>query len=328
MNRPSTHTLIFLAILGLAFTLFLLPLPQGWSAGWRGELTNRLHAPLMGLCFAAWTALLSKAGPPRMRSLLPAATGTAVMAALVEGVQPWFGRTASLEDFLWGMAGILGGCLWLRAGLTRAAVMRHATRLLAVACVLAPPLLWLTQMTLIQAEAHRLFPVLTDSSLPRTHPLLTIEPAHVGSGSEPDALLLARNADHPASLHLDTLDGDWSGFAGLEISGTLQAAAAVEVGVRVDLGDPGTSRLRAGGWMQPGTSQIQIYWTKDAPTTRVHQLVVFLAADSAAARLQIQRLRLIPRQNGAPAAAVPAPEGPPGTKKTLSAGLQGSGIAQ
>ena len=280
----------------------------------------------MGICFAAWAALLRKAARPGLWNLLASSAGTAVMAALVEWVQPWFGRTASLEDFLWSMAGILGGCLWLGAGLTQAVVQRQAARLLAVTCALAPPLAWLAQMTLIQAEAHRLFPVLADSSHPRMHPLWTIEP--VQARSDPDPLLLARDADHAASIHLDALDRDWSGFAGLEIEGTLQAAAAVEVGVRVDLQDNGATRLRTGGWMQPGTSQIQIYWTRDAPTTQVHQLVLFLPANPAAARLQIHRLRLLPRQNSLPAAADSASGGPLSTKKIPSGGLQEAGIAQ
>lgn len=326
LNRPSIPPFIFPAILGLAFVLFLLPLPHVWSAGWRGELTNRMHAPLMGICFAAWAALLRKAARPDLWNLRAAAAGTALMAALVEWVQPWFGRTASMEDFLWSMAGVLGGCLWLGAGLTQAVVQRQAARLLAVACALAPPLAWLTQMTLVQAEARRLFPVLADGSHPRMRPLWTIEPSH--TGSDPDALLLARNADRPASIHLDTLGRDWSGFAGLEIAGTLQAVAAVEVGVRVDLDDNGATRLRTGGWMQPGTSQIQIYWTRDAPTMQVHQLVLFLAANPAAARLQIHRLRLLPRQNSPNAAADPMSGGPLSTKKISSGGLQGSGIAQ
>ena len=323
LNRPSIQHRIFPVILALAFVLFLLPLPHGWSEGWRGELTNRMHAPLMGICYAACLALLRRSGPAKLRDLLPAAMGTAAMAALVEGVQPWFGRTASLGDFLWGMAGVLGGCLWQSGGQNQAVGVRFTTRLLAVACVLGPPLVWVAQMTWVHTEADRLFPVLADSAHPRMHPLWTIEPAQ--SGSAPGALLLARDADHPASMHLDTLDRDWSGFAGLEIDGTLQAAAPVEVGVRLDLDDTGASRLRAGGWMQPGTSQIRIDWPKGAPTPRVHQLVVFLAANPTAARLQIHRLRLIPHQNNPP---VSAADGPPGTKKIPSAGLQAAGIAQ
>ena len=56
---------------------------------------------------------------------------------------------------------------------------------------------------------------------------------------------------------------------------------------------PAISRLQAGGWMQPGTSEIQVYWSKAAPVLHLRQLVVFLAASPFAARLEIHRQRLI-----------------------------------
>lgn len=312
LNRPPAHLLLLPAALGLAFLLFLLPLPHGWSAGWRGELTNRVHAPLMGVCFLLFATLLRRpllALPP----LALATTAALLMAALVEGVQPWFGRTASLEDFLWGVAGIFGGLAWSCA---RPRVMM---RLLGLACMLGPPLLWWGHMALIQAQAARLLPVLVDESHPHLHPLWSIDSLHISQGPAP--VVLERDATHPASIHLDALERDWSSYAGLEISGTLQADAAVEVGVRVDLDDAPANRLRAGGWMQPGTGQIRVLWTEGAATPQVHQLVVFLAAHPDHARLQIHQLRLLPKA-AAPASTRSAPAT---TKKTPSAGLQGTG---
>ena len=300
----------------------MLPLPPGWSAGWRGELTNCMHAPLMGLCYVAWAALLRRVCPTGTWNLLSAAIMTVVMAALVEWVQPWFGRTASLVDFLWGMVGVLGGFLWQWARLMHRVLLRHATRLLAVTCALAPPVAWWAQIQSIQAEAQRLFPMLADSTHLHLHPLWTIEPAPGGANAH--TLLLSRDADHPASMHLDALDRDWSSYAGLEIAGTLQAAAEVEVGVRVDLEGPDSARVRADGWMQPGTSEIQVYWSKVAPAMRVHQLVIFLAASPAAARLEIHRLRLIPMKNHPSADANTAIPAASSTKIIPSAGLQGS----
>jgi len=323
LNRPfSIHAFICTIILSLAFALFMLPLPHGWSAGWRGQLTNCMHAPLMGLCYVAWATLLRRVCPAGLWNLLSAAIVTAMMAALVEWVQPWFGRTASLVDFLWGMVGVLGGFHWQWARLMHRVLLRHATRLLAVACVLAPPVACWTQIRSIQAEAQRLFPILADSAHLHMHPLWTIAPAPVGAN--PHTLLLSRDADHPASMHLDALDRDWSGYAGLEIAGSLQAAAEVEVGVRVDLEGPGSARVQAGGWMQPGTSEIQVYWSKAVPAMRVHQLVVFLSASPAAAQLEIHRLRLIPMRKHPSAEADTAIPAASGTKIILSAGLQGS----
>lgn len=295
LNRPSLPTLICMAVPGLAFVLFLLPLPHAWAAGWRGELINRLHVPVMGVCFAAFAGLLCRSGPWQLRKLLVAAVCAVVMAALVEVVQPWFGRTASVADFGWGMAGMLGGCVWFGAVVLQSVVWRRAVRLLAVACVLAPPLAWVSESALMVAEANRVFPLLVDDEHPRLQPLWSIEPAATDG-----SLSLARNADHPASLHLDALDRDWSGYDVLEIAGELEAAAAVEVGVRLDLGAEGQTRLRAGGMMQPGTGVIQIPWPTTVRPDCVHQLVVFLAAQPTTARLRIRHLRLIKREkNGA-----------------------------
>jgi hypothetical protein len=323
LNRPlPIHAFLCTSILSVAFALFMLPLPHGWSEGWRCQLTNCMHTPLMGLCYVAWAALLRRVCPTATCNLLSAAIVTAMMAALVEWVQPWFGRTASLVDFLWGLVGVLCGFLWQWAGRMHAMRLRHAAQLLAVACVLAPPVAWWTQIRSIQAEAQRLFPMLADSAHLHMHPLWTIEPAP--GGANPHTLLLSRDADHPASMHLDALDRDWSGYAGLEISGSLQAASAVEIGIRVDLDAPAGSRVQAGGLMQPGTSEIQVYWSQAAPGMRVHQLVVFLAASPAAARLEIHRLRLIPMKNHPSAEADTAIPAASSTKFMPSAGLQGS----
>lgn len=312
LNRPPAHLLLLPAALGLAFLLFLLPLPHGWSAGWRGELTNRMHAPLMGVCFLLFASLLRRpllAIPP----LALATSAALLMAAVVEGVQPWFGRTASLEDSLWGMAGIFGGLAW------SCTKPRMLMQLLGLICMLGPPVLWWGHMALIQAQANRLLPVLVDESHPHLHPLWSLDSLQPPQGHA--ILVLERDATHPASIHLDALERDWSSYAGLEISGTLQAASAVEVGVRVDLDDGPTNRLRAGGWLQPGTGQIQVLWPEGAATPQVHQLVVFLAAHPDHARLQIHQLRLIPKA----AARGSARSAPATTKKTPSAGLQGTG---
>ncbi|WP_395753588.1 hypothetical protein [Prosthecobacter sp.] len=292
MKRPFPNTLVPLSILGLVFLLFLLPLPQGWAQGWRGELTNRLHAPLMAVCLVTAARLLGQFQKP-LPSLVLAVTVAVALAALIEWVQPWFGRTASLDDFLWGMTGVLGGCLWQCAGLLPSLSARVPAWILAVVCALAPPFLWFTQVTLVRADARRIFPVLAESTHARMQLLWTIEPSPGENVDAQSSLKLSRDGAHPGSMHLDTLDRDWSGFAGLEISGTLKAKAAVEVGVRLDVGEDGGKRIRTGGWMQPGDGVIQISWPKDAPRPRVHQLVVFLAAHPEAAELEIHRLRLI-----------------------------------
>ena len=205
--------------------------------------------------------------------------------------------------------GILGGGLWCAAGRHSHAALRTALWLLSLACALGPPLAWWSRISWVQRQARLLFPLLVDDSHLYLHPLWRLESTPALAHTAP--LLLSRDSTHPASIHLDALERDWSGYAGLEITGTLTAKAAVEIGVRVDLAESPARRLRAGGWIQPGTSQIQIFWPPGSATPRVHQLVVFLDAGPSAAQLQIRQLRLIP-----------------GTKKTRSAGLQDTGTTQ
>lgn len=258
-------------------------------------------------------------------SLLLAAPVAMVIAALIEWVQPWFGRTSSLADFLWGMAGILGGCLWQGAAQQNSKPVALTTYMLALFCALAPPTLWCVQVWLVQAEAQRLFPTLVQSSRPGMHLLWTIEPSQVRDRGKGPCLLLTRDANHPGSIHLDTLDRDWSDYEGLEISGTLQSDSAVEVGVRLDVNEDGARRIRAGGWMQAGTSSIQIVWPRNADRRLVHQLVVFLQASSKAAQLEIHRLRLIGARELPPKETSCRNSS---TKKIPSAGLHYALIAQ
>ncbi|WP_395736449.1 hypothetical protein [Prosthecobacter sp.] len=251
-----------------------------------------MHAPLMAVCTATAARLFGQYLKPAT-SLVMAAAGAIALAALVEWVQPWFGRTASMDDFLWGMGGITAGCAWQGAGLIPSMPSRMVAWILAAISAVGPPLMWWTQVMLVQAEARRVFPVLVLDTQPRMHLLWKIAPSRREVLQNENALVLSRNADHPGSMHLDTLDRDWTGYAGLEISGTLHAESAVEVGVRLDVGVDGGKRIRAGGWMKPGRGVIQIFWPKEAPTPQVHQLVVFLALNPAAAELEIHHLRLI-----------------------------------
>jgi len=300
LKRPSIPLFGLSALLVLACSLLFVPLPAEWSAGWRGECLNRLHAPLMGACLVLIAALFHLSGCPRGASLKRAAVSATGMAVLVELVQPWFHRTASLEDLGWGMAGVLAGVLWMGAGLLKAAWTRAMLRLLAVICVLTPPLEWLAQAALARAEADRLFPVLAGVSKTQRRLFWSIGPGNRVSdhpGEDPDEMILARDPDHAASVHLNTLGRDWNGFSGLEIDGTLEAPSAVEIGVRVDLDDAEGRRLRVGGRMQPGRSRIQIVWPHGNLPRKVRQLVVFLAAEDPPARLWLHELRLIRNKN-------------------------------
>lgn len=278
----------------------MLPLPVGWNAGWRAECLNRMHAPLMGICCVALEALFRPGGGSNKLSLFLATLSACVMAALVELVQPWFHRTADLRDFMWDLAGIAAGSFWNNAALLQSIRLRVIMRVVAVAGLLSPPFAWTAQVLMARHAADGRFPVLTDFTGYSGDFFWSMEPV-LDSGSyqpKPSAhMILERTGQKPASAHLDALNRDWTPFDRLEIDGTLEASAAVEVGVRLDLNSAAGPRLCAGGWMMPGRHCIQIQWPNSDQTQHVHQLVVFLSAGEPAASLQIHRLHLVPRKD-------------------------------
>lgn len=300
VKRLSLPTLIRSSLLvgfGLAF---MLPLPEGWNSGWRAECLNRMHAPLMGICCVALEALFRTSTGSNKLSLFSAALSACLLAALVEIIQPWFHRTADIRDLMWDLAGIIAGTLWNSAVLFRSTRLRVIMRVMAVAGLLSPPFVWTAQVMMARQSADRRFPVLTDFTGKSGGFFWSMEPAPDSSDHQTmpsGRMILDRTSQQAASAHLDTLDRDWTHFDRLEIDGTLEASEAVEVGLRLDLKGTKASRLRAGGWMQPGRHRIQIQWPEADLTRHVHQLVVFLAAGEPAASLQIHQLRLLPRED-------------------------------
>lgn len=305
LKRPFLHSLILSSLLvgiGVAL-LLLLPLPAGWSAGWRAECLNRMHVPLMGICCMALERFFRATAGRNKRSVFSAALSASLLTALIEIIQPWFHRTADFGDFMWGMAGIGAGTLWNGAGMLQSVRVRVIVRVLAVVSLLAPPLAWAAQVLMAQQVADRRFPVLTDFTGRLGGFFWTMEPA-VASHSEQISghgqMMLERTRQKAASAHLDARGRDWTLFDRLEIDGTLEASHAVEVGLRLDLNHDAGPRLRAGAWMTPGHHLIQIHWPNSVPPLQVHQLVVFLAAGEPAAILHIHQLRLIPREDRPP----------------------------
>lgn len=303
LNRPSLRSLILSSLLvGIGIAL-LLPLPVGWSAGWRGECLNRMHVPIMGICCVALGGLFRSTPNRNKRSVLWAALSASLLAALVEIIQPWFHRTADIGDFKWGMAGVVTGTLWNGAGMFQSMQFRMIVRILAVVSLLSLPLGWAAQVLMAKQAADRLFPVLTDFNGRLGGFFWAMEPA-VDSYSQQirqhGQMILERTGQKAASAHLDARDRDWTPFDRLEIDGTLEASEAVEVGLRLDLNGDAGPRLRAGAWMMPGRHRIQIQWPSSNPPQHVHQLVVFLAAGEPAASLRMHQLRLVPRENRSP----------------------------
>ncbi|MCX6848493.1 MAG: hypothetical protein NTY98_06200 [Verrucomicrobia bacterium] len=300
MKRLSQRSLVLSSLLVGMGVVVLLPLPAGWSAGWRAEFLNRMHVPMMGICCVALEVLFRTITGKNKRCLLSGALSASLLAALVEIVQPWFHRTADIDDFMWGFAGIVAGTLWSSAAFFQTTKLRAIIRVLAMAGLISPPLGWTAQVMMAKQAADRRFPVLTNFTENLGGFFWSIEPAEDSSSQQimlHGQMILERTGQKAASAHLDTLDRDWTSFDRLEIDGTLEASGAVEVGLRLDLNSTAGPRLRAGAWIKPGHHRIQIQWPSSDLAQHVHQLVVFLAAGEPAASLQIHQLRLVPRED-------------------------------
>lgn len=212
-------------------------------------------------------------------------------AALIECVQPWFGRTASLEDLGWGAIGALGGSLWVGTRTSQAPSLASA---LAMIIMLAPPAAWLGKAGMAVQAADASFPELLGVPGNQGRFFWSVLPSETHTHrSLEEGISLQNDGKQAASARLEVLGRDWSEFAGLEIHGHLEANSTVEIGVRLDLDDEGKTRVRAGGRMNPGPNQLRIRWPRDQPPHRVGQLVIFLPPDAPLAKLHLERVRLI-----------------------------------
>lgn len=301
LKRLSLRSLVLSCLLVGIGVVVLLPLPEGWSSGWRGELINRMHVPMMGICFMVLEGSFRTTAKRKKRSVLSAIGSAILLAALIEIVQPWFHRTADMDDFMWGLVGIVAGTPWILAGMIKSTWLRLSARILAMLILLSPPLLLAAQVRMAKQAADRQFPVLTDFTGELGGFFWSIEPNADPSNekiSRHGKMILERTGEKAASAHLDARDRDWTPFDRLEIDGTLEASEAVEVGLRLDLNNKVGPRLRAGAWMMPGHHRIQIQWPVSVPPQHVHQMVVFLAAGEPVASLHIHQLRLVRRGDG------------------------------
>ena len=240
--------------------------------GWRGELLNRMHAPLMAAA-GFLTSLCLGSGGRKHAVLL-----TIMAAVIIELVQPWFGRTASLGDLGWGMIGALSVMIW----------QRWCLAWLALLVALAPPATWWMQLTLARQDAARHFPALLAPPPQPAGLLWNVSPAFAGNE---DKIVLDRNNEQPASARLEVMKQDWSVFPGLELEAELQAPAELQLGVRLDMTDG--PRIRMGAGMQPGKNHLLIFWPEGTRPAGVKQLVLFLEAGTPQAKLRILSARLI-----------------------------------
>lgn len=251
-----------LTALTLLLAALLVPLPHGWSTGWHGVLLNRLHVPL----FALFGLVL-----PARRAWI-----AIVIAAIAELAQPRFGRSASFIDFAWGTLGITAAMLWHARGLWQ--------RGIAVLVAIVPPLVWLAQVQQAQNEADKQFPILLD----RAPSLLWVPSTGVEHTEE--GFILHRGT----SIRIAVQQPDWNAFEALELRGTLDSPAPLELGIRLDIGTGLPHRVQAGATLQPGPNRVRVPWPDNARLSPVNQLVLFLDTTGGEVHLRLSEVRLLP----------------------------------
>lgn len=264
----------------------LMPLPPGWSAGWRGELLNRLHAPLAcGLTLALAWQLPSH----RRFTALISTMATAVILTLAEMVQPWFGRTASWADLGWTLIGVMAGGIGLVARWKPRGWPRLAGMTFAFFAALAPPGWWSWKVLEASMTAKQLLPALLPPQ-PATADFFW-QPAPRSNTSA--RLVMGRNEGSAVAVRLDARNEDWSRYGGLEIEGDLQHSVPLEIGIRLDLDDAAQTRVRTSLMMQPGTGTARAWWPAGTQARHTRQLVLFLPVEAGAARLLLRKIRLV-----------------------------------
>lgn len=274
IRRLSFHLLMpFRSLCLVAFILLLagamfFPLPHDWSVGWRGELLNRLHTPL----FAVAAMLLLRGR--QWKTFLVAA----VVAALVEIIQPAFGRSSSMEDFIWGLIGISGAIAWQ----ARLIFLRALALILAI----APPGMLAGRVIAAKMTAAGQFPVLFAAT---DQPDTILWQVSRLAKETPEGFMLGRGS----SVRLEVTKQDWSEWEALVLTGTVNDGPALELGIRLDLQPPQQGRVHLRTTFQPGRNRLHVPWPKKSPLPPVKQIVFFVSAGKSAASLTLNDIRLV-----------------------------------
>jgi hypothetical protein len=192
--------------------LLLMPLPPYWHGRWQAHFLDLGHVPLF---FALTLAL---AWVWRGRLLGPVLIALAA-AGLAEVIQPHFGRTGDVLDFVRGALGTLAAAAVLRAWRGPRTAGRLAAHGLAVLALLAWPLVDEVPWLLDAYRGARAFPTLADfdtsGELLRWECLqaeLTREPDPERPGRWVGRLVMLPGEESYPGAYLEPVVRDWSGY--------------------------------------------------------------------------------------------------------------------
>ena len=100
------------------FTLIMLAslfdFGEGIDPGLSNEITNAGHYPAFFIATAIFTLFLATTRPPLLATVI-SLISSVVLAALIEEIQPYFGRSRSMEDLIHGASGSAAAAvaMWL-----------------------------------------------------------------------------------------------------------------------------------------------------------------------------------------------------------------------
>lgn len=201
------------AILAVILTavLLLMPLGRVGESGWQSTLLDLGHVPLFAALTFALAAVLRPWYTPTLIAVL--------LAGLAELVQPRFGRTGDLLDFLRSAAGALAAGAVLRGWQGSHSPARLAAHGLAALAVLVWPLASTAPRLLDAYDAWRDFPTLADFAAPRRllrwgtrQTTLERVPSEQYPGEWDGRLEFLTAPERYASAGLEHTLRDWSGY--------------------------------------------------------------------------------------------------------------------
>lgn len=239
MPRLLGHRWVWLALMALIFIPFFVTIPTALRRHPAiGPLGDQFHVVLL----AAAAMMTYWRGPLRGR-LWPATAAAIAAGALVEFIQPLFGRASLVKDFLLDLVGIgiiVGLVLWKGHKLRRGLVLMSVLLLIVPA-----QLYYVPGMVAASYQAKRTFPLITDFESGLDHWIWSanydtrLSFVRVPDGRHGPTGVLRVGGGPPGhwpGVKMRRFPHDWSAYRALEfdVRVVMAAADSVPMSVRVD----------------------------------------------------------------------------------------------
>lgn len=309
MPRVLRHAWIWVVLMALMVIPFFVAIPTSLR---RHPVLSPLGDQLHVAILAVIALLVYWRGP--LRGRLWAATAAAVAAgAFVEFVQPWFGRTGQLKDFLLDLIGIgiVVGLVGWKGHRRRSGLVLMTLLLLSV-----PAQLWrLPGIVAASYHARRTFPLISDFESGSEHWIWTpnyhtrVMFASVPDGPHGPTRVLRGTGGPPDNwpgVKMRRFPHDWSKYRTLEfdVRVTMAATDSVSMSVRLDdyLGTRGNQGARHGFFATRQWRTVKVdlptamLMNKSRPLDRsdMELILVYLPRPTSPVTYELDNIRLEP----------------------------------